>query len=113
MGRLLGIEYFLTEQAYKEEKEDASRLRQLKRVGGEETDLNDPNNGLRDCHIEIAQRMQTRFANRILRRTANSLDWKGEKLIDLPPYVDIPVIVKPTPREMEIITELADDVKDR
>lgn len=113
MGRLLGIRYFLTEQAYKEEKEDASRLRQLKRVGGEETDLNDPNNGLRDCHVEIAQRMQAHFANRILRRTGNSLDWKGEKLIDLPPYIDIPVIVKLTPREMEIITELADNEKER
>jgi hypothetical protein len=112
MGRLLGIPYFLTEEAYQEEKDDASLLRQMRRAG-EETDPNVPNDELRECQIVIAQRMQTHFANRILRRTGNSLDWKGEKLIDLPPYIDIPIIVKPTAREMEIITELADSVKDR
>jgi len=113
MGRLLGIPHFLSEQAYQEEKDDAALLRQLRRVGDEETDAMVPNNRLRDCQIEIAQRMQNQFANRILRRTANSLDWKGDKLINLPRYYDIPIIVKLTPREMEIITELADNVKDR
>lgn len=110
MGRLLGIAHFLSEQAYSEEKDDTSLIRQTKRIISEESD---GNNALKECQVTIAQRMQEHFAGRILRRTGNSLDWNGNALITLLPYEDIPVIVKPTPREMEIITALADNVKER
>ncbi|KAF8155458.1 hypothetical protein B0H34DRAFT_675656 [Crassisporium funariophilum] len=78
----------------------------------EETDSYVPNTEPKECHIEIAQRMQTHFTNCILPHTGNSLNWKGEKLIDIPPYINIPVIVKLTARKMEIISKLADNVKD-
>lgn len=110
MGRLLGLTHFLSEVAYSEEKDDSTLIRQTKRLISEESDDND---ALKECQVTIAQRMQEHFANRILRRTAASLDWKSNRLITLPPYEDIPVIVRPTLREMEIITALADNVKER
>lgn len=65
------------------------------------------------CTVAIAQRMQGHFSRRILRRTVGSLNWKREPLISLPPYQDIPIILKTTAREMKIISDLADRVKER
>lgn len=108
MGRLVGIPHFFTEQARAEEKADAAIIRRAK--GDEDIDGAvelDP------TVVAIMQRLQHQFERRIIRRTKDSLDWKGEKLIPLPPYEEHLVVLKLTPREMEIISELADKVKER
>lgn len=108
MGRLVGLAHFHSEDALSEEKADSSNIRKAK--GGEESTEGD---AITNCQVTIAQRMQQKFEGRILRRTINSLNWKKEPLIALPPYEEILVVVRPTSREMEIIAELADRVKER
>lgn len=110
MGRLLGLPFFLSEEALTEEKADASDIRRAKAESGGDLLEGDPTT---ECQMVIAQRMQRQFEGRILRRTIDSTDWKGERIIQIPPYEEIMVIVKLTAREMEIITELADSVQER
>jgi TATA-binding protein-associated factor len=109
MGRLVGLSYFLSEEALVEQKADATSIRRM-RV---DTDDSTEGSSAKDCQIAIAQRMQARFDGRILRRTGDSLDWKKRPLVSLPPYEETMVVVKPTAREMEIISQLADGVKER
>lgn len=108
MGRLVGIPHFFTEEALAEEKADAATIRRAK--------ADDDVDGVVELDpsvVAIAQRMQRQFQGRIIRRTKDSLDWKGEKLIPLPPYKEHLLILKLTPRETEIVSELADKVKER
>ncbi|KAF8953874.1 P-loop containing nucleoside triphosphate hydrolase protein [Flammula alnicola] len=112
MGRLLGNTHFLSQAALDEEKSDLSTIRQAKRSDSEGPESLEEDDAVKECTVAIAQRMQRHFKDRILRRTTGSLDWKKRPLITLPPCHNIPIIVKPTPREMEIISELADRVKE-
>lgn len=113
MGRLVGLPFFLSEKAYAEEKADTAEIRREK--GGATDDIFDleEDESAMECQIAIAQRMQHQFEGRILRRTTESVNWRGEKLIPLPPFKEIMIVVKPTQRESEIMQELADRVKER
>ena len=109
MGRLLGLPYFFSEEALAEQKADATTIHRTRVDPDDSTD----GNPAKDYQIAIAQRMQAWFNGRILRRTVESRDWKKEPLVSLLPYEDVMIVVKPTSREMEIISELADGVKER
>jgi TATA-binding protein-associated factor len=63
------------------------------------------------CYATIARRMQDQFQGRILRRTATSVDWEGNPLIKLEPYVTIVVKMRLEEREMEILDHLAAKVR--
>ena len=110
MGRLVGLEYFFSQEAYAEEKADTSEIRKAR---GLASDNDEGSDGVTDCQKLIAKKLQLRFDGRILRRTTSSLDWEKNPLITLPPFQEFAVVVRPTPREMEIISELADRVKER
>jgi SNF2 family DNA or RNA helicase len=112
MGRLVGVPHFLTQEALDEEKADLSSLRRAK-TGDSEDAVAGSDNDILECQMAIAHRMQKQFMGRILRRTTDSKDWEGKPLISIPPHEEIRIIVKPTEREMDIISELSDDVKDR
>lgn len=113
MGRLVGLPFFHSEQAYAEEKADIAEIRRAKGGAPDDSfDLGEDDPAM-ECQILISQRMQHQFGNHILRRNTDSLNWMGEKLIPLPPYKEIMIIVKPTQRESEIMQELADRVKER
>lgn len=73
----------------RQEAEEAATLLRLEKVG-------------------IVTRMQKQFDGRILRRTAESVDWRGQPLIDLPPYQQIRAYLTLTEQEMAIIIELAE-----
>lgn len=109
MGRLIGIPYFSSDAAFVEEKSDASTVRRSKGI--------DPDAPIDqasvNCLVLIARRMQRQFEGRVLRRTIDSLDWRGQRVIDIPPFEEITVVLKLTTREMDIISELADSVKER
>lgn len=111
MGRLVGLPYFLSEDAYDEEKTDARNIRKAK--GGDFEDGAFETDPSKEVQMFISQRMQYQFDGSILRRTLNSLKWNGEPLIVLPPYDEIMLVVKLMDWEMEIITELADRIKER
>lgn len=108
MGRLAGIPYFLSQDAFDSEKNDLSLSRAAKR-GAVDEDAAEL--AARACYVDAAQRMQAYFKDRILRRGVSSLDWLGQPLVSLPPCIHIFLVVKPTAREMAIITELADRIK--
>lgn len=107
MGRLVGLPHFLSEDAMSEEKADTTTIRRAK---GDTPESQVAEN---ICQVQIARRMQAQFDNRIIRRTISSLDWEKKALITVPPYEERMMVVKPTLREMEIITDLADRVKER
>lgn len=110
MGRLVGLEYFFSQEAYAEEKADASEIR---RARGLASDVDEGGDGATETQKLIAVKLQHRFDGQILRRTTSSLDWQKNPLITLPPFEEFAVVVRPTPREMEVISELADRVKER
>ncbi|KAG6903748.1 hypothetical protein DXG01_015172, partial [Tephrocybe rancida] len=75
MARLVNIPGFLTKEACDEERLDYNATRK----SGED--------GLDPLTLEaIARKLQGRFEGRLLRRTGDSLDWEGKKLIHIPPY---------------------------
>lgn len=107
MGRLLGIPHFLSMDALLEERADTTTIRKAKSSEG-----NEDGQASRHVQSEIALRMQRKFEGRIIHRTISSKDWQGEDLIKLPGYDEVLLVVKPTTREMEIISEHADNTKE-
>ncbi|KAG5634213.1 hypothetical protein H0H81_002857 [Sphagnurus paluster] len=108
MGRLIGIPHFLSEDALHEERADMTAIQKAK---GFEVDDGEGEE-LRQVQSEIVLRMQKKFQGRIISRKSSSKDSKGEALITLPRYDDVLLVVNPTAREMEIITEHANNTKE-
>ncbi|CAA7271229.1 unnamed protein product [Cyclocybe aegerita] len=115
MARLAGIGHFFNKAAQIEERNDLADFRRAKKEAGEDYDpLNDSDEDpVRRAHVAAAQRMQAQFEGRVLRRTADSLDWQGRTLLNLPPYHTHFVMLDLTPRELDCIEELADEAKEK
>lgn len=115
MGRLVGLPHFMSEAAFIEEKNDAADIRRTKRDQAEEFDaLTFEDNPLTKlAQVKIALRIQEQFEDRVIRRTIDSLNWKGEPLINLPPYTTIMIHLDVTEREMQVIAILAEQVRER
>ena len=107
MGRLVRLGHFLSQEALMEEKADANEIRRAKGLASDSIE----DKG--DSTTKGLQRMQQQFNGHILRRTPESLNWLKRPLIRLPLYKEVLVVVKPTACEMEIISELANHVKER
>ncbi|PPQ80636.1 hypothetical protein CVT26_007424, partial [Gymnopilus dilepis] len=124
MGRLCGIKYFLSEEAHIQERIDAKNLRRARKDLAEmQLDLEGINdveeiptqaqdNPLKLCQIAISRRHQNMFEGRIIRRTIQSRDWRGQTVLNLPECETILGVVELTEREKKIITVLSDNVKD-
>lgn len=129
MGRLVGIPYFFTDEAHEEEKHDSYLLRRVKgdkEKGGwkhveesseasseessSESEGEDPYKALQ---VKIALRIQGQFQGRVIRRHKQSLDWEGKVILPLPGYIEKTLLLKLADHEMEIIQELADQVKEK
>jgi hypothetical protein len=106
MARLLGVPHFLTDTSWSEEKDDVASFRKAKK-------LDDDGQSLRLAQIEAVVRLQRQFAGHILRRTATSVNWKGEPLVKLPPLKHIIGVLKLTDRESKIIQERAEGARAR
>ena len=111
MGRLTGVGHFSTQEAYDEEKADMAELRRAKASLGEDYDPleieeigDDP---IREIQVTISLRIQTQFDRRVLRRTIESVDWEGRKLVELPLLHKHIVLLSLQPFEREIHEELA------
>lgn len=118
MGRLTGVEHFFSEDAYQEEKNDSTNLRRARKeqiqddFDDSDRDDDDSDNAIKLCQSSIAQRMQTQFQGRVIRRTIDSKDWQGNSLLNLPPYKSIHAILDLTERESALIAAKAEEVKD-
>jgi len=115
MGRLIGVPYFLSPQARDDEKEDAAKLRKAKKEALEMGNDEPPsdNSLVRRTHVNASLRMQKQFEGHIIRRTTQSVDWRGKNLLDLPPIKRIKAVVNLTEREMSIINKLAESAKEK
>ncbi|KJA15384.1 hypothetical protein HYPSUDRAFT_207935 [Hypholoma sublateritium FD-334 SS-4] len=109
MGRLTGIPHFFTLEAWNEEKEDARELRLARKERPDGYDPLTDDDSERDAvklkQVEIARRMHERSEGHVIRRTRDSLDWKGTRLIPLPPLRTEYVYLDLTERELQIITD--------
>jgi hypothetical protein len=106
MARLIGVPHFLTESSWVEEKEDNASFRKARKQ-------DDDGQALRLAQISAVTRMQQQFSGHILRRTANSLNWKGKPLIKLPPLKHIVGVLALTEKENNVIQERAEGARAR
>lgn len=104
IGRIIGVPYFLTANSVQELKEDTKTYRKARK-------LDDNGQSLQIAEVLAVRRMQDQFAGYILRRTTDSVDWKGNRLLDLPPHKTIVGILELTKREVEIIQKRAEDAR--
>jgi len=104
MGRLSGIPHFFTEASFYEEKNDAAALRRAKK-------LDDDGEALLAEQLQAVKRLQSHLTGHFLRRTPESLDYKGGVLLPLPPYQEILGVLTLTERETAIIQRRAEAAK--
>jgi TATA-binding protein-associated factor len=106
MGRLVGVPHFFTEAAFMEERDDGTAMRRAKK-------MDDDGHSLKVTQVEAVRRMHMHFAGFLLRRTTDSLNWKGLTLLDLPRHEDIVGVLELTQRERDIIDQRAQAAKER
>jgi hypothetical protein len=116
MGRFAGVDYFFSQDAYDEEKRDMAELRRAKASLGDDYEpLGAENIGddpIREAQGAISLRIQTQFDRRVLQRTADSTDWEGKRLIELPPLHKHTVLLSLQPFEQEIHAKLAEKMRE-
>ena len=117
LGRLTGIPYFFTFEAWNEEKEDSRELRAARQALSDSQDPLDDHSLEQDFlklkQIEIARRMQEKYEGHVIRRTRDSLDWQGTPLIPLPPLRTEYVYLDLTERELQIITDHGKSLREK
>lgn len=117
MGRLTGIAHFFTQEAWNEEKEDARELRLARKELSDNYDPFEDDDSERDIvklkQVEIAHRMYEKSEGHVIRRTRDSLDWKGRHLIPLPPLRTEYAYLDLTERELRIITDHGNSLQDK
>ncbi|KJA17089.1 hypothetical protein HYPSUDRAFT_206460 [Hypholoma sublateritium FD-334 SS-4] len=117
MGRLTGIPHFFTHEAWNEEKEDARELRLARKELPDGYDPLKDDDSERDVvklkQVEIARRMYANSEGHVIRRTRNSLDYKGVPLIPLPLLTTEYVYLDLTERELGIITDHGSSLQEK
>lgn len=116
MGRLAGIEYFLSSEAYEEEKRDMADIRRAKANLDDDYDIMDPDNvsddPIREIQAAISLRIQGQFEKRVLRRSIDSISWEGKKLVHLPALHKHTVLLSLQEFEKEIHSELVKKMRE-
>lgn len=108
MGRLTGVPYFSSEDAYSNQLSIAAELRRRRQEKPTNSEVSDDECPIRLKQIEVSQFMQGLFEGRIIRRTAESLGPDKKPLIKLPPMTIVYGILNLTPREYEIIDQITE-----
>ncbi|KAF9523073.1 P-loop containing nucleoside triphosphate hydrolase protein, partial [Crepidotus variabilis] len=110
MGRLIGIQHFLSPQAFTDEKGWQAMLRRLRRESMDDTKAEDISatdyDPYKSMQCEIAQKIRVQFGDRLLRRTLKSVDRDNRLLIDLPPLIEETFIIELQAWELLIIDGL-------
>ena len=117
MGRLIGLSFFFTHEAWNEEKEDTRVLRLARKELPDSIDPLQDEDSERDIvklkQVEIARRMNDQSAGHVIRRTRDSLDYKGIRLVPLPPLTTEYVYLDLTERELRIITDNGSSLREK
>ncbi|KAL0057974.1 hypothetical protein AAF712_015368 [Marasmius tenuissimus] len=107
LGRLMGLPYFMSKEGLQEANSDASTLFKS-RPSSQDTDRDD----FMRLQVTITRKYQAHMIGNMLRRTAKTLDYRGQQLLpDLPPKMKIPLIVTQTEREQEATAAVARNAK--
>ena len=105
MARLAGVAFFFTQDSVKSEKEYLLSERQAKKLSDEGLEL-------RKCRIKATRRIRAKFEKNIIRRGPESINWKGEKLLNLPELRIIVGVLKLNERESQLLEEVSKTVKE-
>jgi hypothetical protein len=115
MGRLVGIPYFSSSDAFSDQQQDAAELRRAKaeksrmdNSKGKEVGKDQQSDPVKLKQVESSHRMHKRFEGRLLRRTTESIGIDGKPLMQLPKCTIHYIIAKLTPRETEIIESITE-----
>jgi hypothetical protein len=104
MARLVGIDFFFTEASYAEQVADTNALRRARQERDELLDEPDEHEDpVIIIQMEASLRLQSQFEDRLIRRTAKSLNPDGSPLIYLPPLHIQHFYITLTPRELAIL----------
>ena len=108
MGRLIGIDHFLSQEAFNQEKAWQALLRRRRRETLEDTPAEDTSSDdpYKITQCEIAQTIRQQFGDRLLRRTQTSLNPEGRPLVDLPALNEKTFVIELEAWELEIIDAL-------
>ncbi|THV02122.1 hypothetical protein K435DRAFT_853107 [Dendrothele bispora CBS 962.96] len=104
LGRILGIPYFLSRQSIEEGKEYDRNVRKARKLDNDGLELH-------KTQIRAVSQMQAVFSGHFIRRTQDSKNWLGNKLLDLPPYETIVGVINLTEREKQIMQVRAEEAK--
>lgn len=108
MGRIIGLPFFFSDEAYDQQQDDASNLRRARHARTQlETTSEESEDPVLLTQATAAKRMQEKFEKRIIRRTAQSLNLHNKPLISLPPLTVVHAILQLTDRELDIIEALS------
>ncbi|TFK17541.1 hypothetical protein FA15DRAFT_734316 [Coprinopsis marcescibilis] len=111
MGRIMGIPYFLSEQAHRDQLGDLATIRRAKLERGD--DLEDDDDPVKEVQAEICLRLHDKFEGRIIRRTSSTLSPDNKPLINLPPLHIVRGALQLTEREYKQLDKLTiADLKD-
>lgn len=94
----------MTKDSAEEAKEDAAAIRKAKKADDEGLTL-------QQVQIRAVRRIQAQFLGHVLRRTIDSQNWSGERLLALPPFKTIVGVLTLSDREMEILVQRQQDAQ--
>lgn len=106
MGRLINIEWFSTDEAYQQEREDVNTIRRLSAKAQNEPD------DLHQARFQISKRIKDRFKGKIICRSPGTIGRDGLPLVKLPGKRRITVEIEPTEREKAIFSYNANAEKE-
>jgi hypothetical protein len=109
MGRLVGMPYFSSQEAFMEQQQDAAEIRRARKVKAEDAVLTGETDAVRLLQVQISHRLQSQFEGRVIRRTPISQNPDGRPLIDLPPISIIYGVLKLTARELGLIDDVTEE----
>ncbi|KAG6883167.1 hypothetical protein C0993_007539 [Termitomyces sp. T159_Od127] len=104
MLRLVGIPRYFTDVCMAEEKDDAAAIRRAKK-------LDDDGQAVMAEKQKAVKRLQSHTVGHFLRRSTESLDYKGNILVPLPPYKEVVGVLKIQPWERELMNKCNENAR--
>jgi hypothetical protein len=122
LGRIVGIECFMSEEADNDDRDDRRQIANIKKncaaeqntertslvlPGHDVQPINDVAQRINAIQHQAVKRLQSSFQGRMIRRTVASKNFEGESIIPLKPYVHVDAIVRLQDWEHQVILEIA------
>lgn len=109
MGRLVGMPYFSSQEAFTQQQRDGADIRRAQRTKSKDSELTEGMDGVQLLQVRISHRLQSQFEGRVIRRTPTSNNPVGRPLIDLPPLSIVYGALRLTSRELALIENVTEE----